>query len=57
MKVRAKRKCALIFKKGDLEKLHRKYDSAHKFANLGGVKGETSWGRKFFLALGDLIRW
>ena len=57
MKVRAKRKCALVFKKGELEKLHRKYESAHKFANPGGVKGEASRVRKFFLALSGLIRW
>ena len=57
MKVREKRKCALVFKKGDLEKLHRKYESAHKIANPGGVKGESSRVWKFFLALGGLIRW
>ncbi len=56
VKARPKLKCALVFEKGEQEKLHRKYKSAQKFACSSGVKDETSWVRKFFHAICDLIR-
>lgn len=56
VKARPKLKCALVLEKGDLEKLHRKYKSAQKFACPSEVKGETSRVRKFFLAIHGLIR-